>query len=112
MEGFVARLRAWLFGSVPAHGGRARALATRLITQIAHGGLRTLTTDELMELVDFLLTNQPLRRPLRGNTRFLQSIAASYHKKRSLTPKQQQAVYNILERAYPHNLAAELKRFS
>lgn len=107
----IARLREWLFGSVPPHGGGARRLGTALIEKITFGKLRELSQNELMTLVDFLLTNSQLRRPLRGNTRFLESVASQYHRKRALTSKQLQAVYNILERAYPHNLAAELKRF-
>jgi hypothetical protein len=108
----LERLRTWLFGNIPAHGGQARRLGTALIHQIAHGGLRTLKEEELMQMVDYLLTTPQLRYPLRGNTRFLESVAAQYHRKHELSPKQLQAVYNILERAYPHNLAAELKRFS
>lgn len=65
---------------------------------------------DLMELVDFVLTTPQLRCPLRGNTRFLDSVAAQYHRKLQLSPKQRQATYNVLERAYPHNVAAELKR--
>lgn len=106
------RLRRWLFGSIPAGTGRARSVGTTLIHQIAHGGLRALSDEELMELIDYLLTTPQLRRPLRGNTRFLGSVAAQYHRKRQLTSRQRQAIYNILERAYPHNLAAELRRFT
>lgn len=108
----LAQLRAWLFGSVPSHGGHARRMGTALIHQIAHGGLRTLSEEQLMQMVDYLLTTPPLRQPLRGNTRFLESVASQYHRKQQLSAKQLQAIYNILERAYPHNLAAELQRFS
>jgi len=107
----VSSIREFLFGYQPRHGGQARKVGTALIHQIAHGGLRDLDVDRLMELVDFLLTTPQLRRPLRGNTRFLGSVAARYHRNRQLTQRQIQAIYNILERAYPHNLAAELRRF-
>ena len=75
-------------------------------------GLGSLGTAELVELTEFLLTNRPLRRALRGNTRFLESVCAQYRRKGRLSGKQRTGVLNILERAYPHNLAAELQRFS
>jgi len=106
------RMRTWLFGRVPSGTGQARRIGTALLHQIAHGGVRELSEPDLMELVDYLLTTASLRSPLRGNTRFLSSVAAQYHKKRALSPKQRQAIYNILERAYPHNLAVELRRFT
>jgi hypothetical protein len=106
------RLRKLLFGSVPQHGQVARRVGTRLIDRIAHGELRTLEDAELMELVDYLLTRSQLRTPLRGNTRFLESVAAQFHRKRAISARQRQGILNILERAYPHNLAAELRRFS
>jgi hypothetical protein len=112
MDGLIARLRVWLFGNVPAHGGKARRIGTALISQIAHGGLRALNEQQLIELVNYLLTSPPLRKPLRGNTRFLQSVSAQYSKKGSMSDKQRQAIYNILEKAYPHNLAAELRHFA
>lgn len=107
----LSRLRVWLFGTVPGHGGHARRIGTQLITQIAHGGLRPLSSEELVELVEFLLTNSALRRPLRGNTRFLQSVTNYFRRRGKLTPAQRTGVLNILEKAYPHNLAAELHRF-
>jgi hypothetical protein len=105
------QLRRWLFGGGSTRAGRARRIGTSLIRRIAHGELRQLEEAQLMELVDFILTTPQLRYPLRGNTRFLDSVAAQYHRKRQLSARQLQAVFNILERAYPHNLAAELKRF-
>ena len=106
------RVRVWLFGTTPPHGGQARRIGVGLIGQITHGGLHSLSDPALMELVDYLLTTSQLRTPLRGNTRFLESVAAQYHRKQTISAKQRQAIHNILERAYPHNLAAELKRFS
>ena len=106
------RLRLWLFGYTPPHGGGARRIGTALIDRIAHGHLQELTDDDLMLLVEYLITNRPLRTPLRGNTRFLDSVAAQYHRKGQISAKQRQAILNILERAYPHNLAAELRRFT
>ena len=108
----LTRLRAWLFGREPEGAGTARQVGTRLIHQISHGGLRDLGDSELMDLVDYLLTTPQLRYPLRGSTRFLQSVAAQYHRNRSISPKQRQGILNVLEQAYPHNLAAELKRFN
>ena len=108
----LERLRRLLFGSVPRHGGGARRMGTRLIDRIAHGELRALEDAELMELVDYLLTRPQLRTPLRGNTRFLESVAAQFHRKETISIRQRQGILNILERAYPHNLAAELQRFS
>lgn len=112
MDSLIARLRVWLFGSVPAHGGKARSIGTALIHQIAHGGLRTLNDQQLVELVNYLLTSPPLRKPLRGNTRFLQSVSARHSKNGSISDKQRQAIYNVLERAYPHNLAYVLRHGS
>jgi hypothetical protein len=106
------RWRTWLFGSTEVTRASIRQFGARLIEKIAMGGLQTLSDDELMAVVDRLLTSRSLRVPLRGNVRFLGSVAAQYHRKRTLTPKQRQAILNILERAYPHNLAAELKTFS
>jgi hypothetical protein len=106
------RLRRLLFGSISHSGRGARRVGTKLIDQIAHGELRTLDDSELMELVDYLLTRPQLRAPLRGNTRFLDSVAAQFHRKGCISSRQRQGVLNILERAYPHNLAAELRHFS
>jgi len=108
----VDRLRSWLFGATPYHGGEARRIGTSLIEKLVHGQLQQLDDDELLRLVDFLLTTSQLRVPLRGNSRFLESVSARYHRRRQLSSKQRQAIYNILERAYPHNLAAELRRFT
>ena len=108
----LSDIKDWLFGTVPHHGGRARGIGTALIDRIVNGGLRGLDSDQLMQLVNFLLTTPQLRRPLRGNARFLQSVSASYSKKNVLSAAQRQAILNILERAYPHNLAAELNRFA
>lgn len=107
----LSRIKEWLFGTVPHHGGHARGVGTALIDRIANGGLRNLDESQLMDLVNFLLTTPQLRRPLRGNARFLQSVSSGYSRKRSISPAQRQAIYNILEKAYPHNLAAELGRF-
>lgn len=108
-----ARLQRWLFGSGAArNSGSARRIGTALIHQIAHGGIRQLSDEELMELVDYLLTTPQLRKPLHGNSRFMNSVASQYHRKRKLSARQRQAIYNILEKAYPHNLAVELRHFA
>lgn len=110
MNAFVVRIREWLFGPIPVGRSSSRLIATSLIQQIAHGGLRSLSDERLMALVDLLLDNPGLRTALRGNARFLESVSRQYGKKRQISARQRQALYNILERAYPHNLAAELSR--
>ena len=112
MAAFLERIRTWLLGTVPHHGGAARRVGTALLAQLSTGGLRSLDTPALMELVNYLLTSPPLRRPLHGNTRFLQSVSAQYSKKGTISDKQRQAIYNVLERAYPHNLAYVLRHGS
>lgn len=107
----VVRVREWLFGPVPTGHSSSKLIATSLIQQIAHGGIRSLSDDRLMAVVDLLLGDVGLRTALRGNARFLESVSAQYQKKQRISSKQRQALYNILERAYPHNLAAELSRF-
>lgn len=109
MTGTILRIREWLFGPVRAGSGSPRLMATSLIQQIAHGGVRNLTDDHLMALVDLVLSHQGLRRGLRGNARFLESVSRQHARKGEISPRQRQAIHNILERAYPHNLAAELR---
>ena len=110
--GLFGRLRTWLFGSTPRHGGAARRIGVALIRQIAEGGVHALDDDDLMSLTGFIATTRELRIPLRGNRRFIDSVTVQYLRKRKISPAQRQAVLNILERAYPHNLAAELRRFA
>src|SRR5689334_10373237 len=109
MRALVDRLKVWLFGAVPHHGGAARRVGTALLGQLSAGGIRSLDTPALMELVNYILTSAPLRKPLHGNTRFLQSVSAQYSKKGTISDKQRHAIYNVLERAYPHNLAYVLR---
>lgn len=111
-QGLWEGLRRFLFGATPRHGGEARVLAWRLVKTIEENGLLRLSDEELMDVVDHCLTIKQLRVPLRGNVRFLGSVAAQFHKRRSLSPKQRQGVLNVLQRAYPHNLVAELSRFT
>ena len=105
------RIRAVLFGTIPSRGVTPRAFGASLLNKLADGenGLRNLTDDELMEVVQYLLTNRSLRRPLQGSEPFLTSVASHYRKRRDITPKQRIGIFNVLERAYPHNLAAELR---
>jgi hypothetical protein len=109
---WIRTLRVALFGTETRSGGSARKAGTRLVEAITTGGVRQLPDDLLMSLVDELLTIPQLRRPLRGNTRFLGSVAAQFHRKRALSPRQREGVLNVLERAYPHNLVAELTRWT
>ena len=89
-------------------GTGVRADAPRLVDRIVSGGLRQLSDDELVQVVSTLLNQPTYRAALRGNARFLESVATSYAKKRAISMRQREAVYNILERAYPHNLIVEL----
>ncbi len=103
------RLRVWLFGSRSARPVTTRSTATALIDQIAHGGARSLPDSQLMQLVDLLVTQPGLRRGLRGNTRFLENVRAQFVKKQVISARQRQGLLNVIEKAYPHNLAAELR---
>jgi hypothetical protein len=91
-------------------GTGVRADAPRLVDRIVNGGLRQLSDAELMQVVVTLLNTPTYRTALRGNARFLESVSTSYAKKRSISMRQREALYNILERAYPHNLIVELLR--
>jgi hypothetical protein len=108
----IGAVRDRLFGTKPRHGGEARRDVWRLLQAIDREGLRTLQDGDLMALVDQLLTIPQLRRPLRGNVRFLGSVARSYHRKGTITPRQRTGIENVLQRAYPHNVVAELLRWS
>ena len=104
----LRRLRAWWNGNLGTTVAPEREQATTLIRKLAHGELRRLSDPELVDLAGVLLSTPHLREPLRGNARFLESVAAQYARKRTLSVKQRFALYNILERAYPHNLAVHL----
>jgi len=110
MKNLTVRVREWLFGPIPTRHSSSKLVATSLIQQIAHGGVRSLSDEGLLALVEMILQAPGLRIALRGNVRFLESVSAQYGKKSTISAKQRQALYNILERAYPHNLAAELGR--
>ena len=103
------RLREVFFGSASVRGVTGKSAATTLIDQIVHGGLRSLSDQRLMSLVDLLLGTPNMRIPLRGNTRFLDSVSHQWAKKATISPRQRNGILNILEKAYPHNLAAELR---
>ncbi len=106
----LRRLREMLFGSRVSHGGTARSFGKGMLQELETQGLCSLSDEDLISLVEYLLTHKELRRPLRGNARFLQSVAAQYRRRGNVTAKQRQGVLNVLERAYPHSLAAELMR--
>jgi hypothetical protein len=112
MRATILSIREWLFGPVRASTTSPRMMATSLIQQIAHGGIRPLSDEHLMALVDMVLDDSGLRRGLRGNVRFLESVSQQYARKRQVSARQRQALYNVLERAYPHNLAAELRNIA
>lgn len=108
MSGFIGALRQWLYDR-SAIAPSARRDAVELIGKSSSGQLRRLADEELAALVGTLLASREYRTALRGNVRFLDSVSKQYAKKRSFSLKQRYALYNILERAYPHNLAAELR---
>jgi len=103
------RIRQWLFGSKSVRPATTKATATALIDRIAHGGLRGLSDQDLMDVVELLLANFGLRTGLRGNVRFLDSVLRQWGRKGTISPRQRQGILNVLERAYPHNLAAVLR---
>lgn len=109
----VERIRVWLFGSkgssLPPAPGGSRGIATGLIHRIAHGGLRGITDAELMEVVDAILNDPGLYSGLYGNARFLGSVSRHWFRKGAISARQRQGILNVLERAYPHNLAARLQ---
>jgi len=101
----------FLFGSAAVRGQGARGFGVTLLNRLLEddNALRELSDVELVSLVEYLLTNRSLRRPLQGNVRFLQSVTVQFRRKGSMSLKQRGGVLNILERAYPHNLAHELR---
>jgi hypothetical protein len=110
----IDRVRAWIFGRSATESPREQNVARHpvdLVRHLSDGGLRRLSDDELAQLLTLLLGDPAYRAPLRGNTKFLESVDRQYRRKRSLTYKQRQAIYNVLERAYPHNLVVERGRF-
>ena len=110
MSGLFAVLRGWLY-SKPVDRATPRRDAVELIGKLSSGELRRLSDEDLNGLIVTLVSTPGHRTALRGNVRFLESVAKGYEKRGSFTFKQRYALYNILERAYPHNLAAELRRF-
>lgn len=112
MRSACVRLKEWLFGRIPSRTVTPRKVGATLLKKLSEDGdgIRALTDSELMDLVTYLLTNRSLRRPLYGSTDFMSSVAAQYRKKGRISAKQRKGVLNVLERAYPHNLAAELRR--
>ena len=103
------KLREVFFGSASVRGVTGKAAATTLIDQIVHGGLKSLPDEQLMALVGLLVTTPGMRTPLRGSVRFMDSVMRQWQKKRAISARQRQGILNILEKAYPHNLAAELR---
>jgi hypothetical protein len=107
-------LRTWS-RSPAAEPKRSAANAARnpidLVRHLADGGLRRLSDDDLARLVAFLVSDPTYRTPLRGNAKFCESVTRQYERKRTLSYKQRQAIYNILERAYPHNLVVDAGRY-
>ena len=104
MADILSFLRRFLFGDRPG----TRAGGVSLIGATTMGQLREVSDAELMLLVYRILGEPTYRTALRGNVRFMESVGRRYHGKRTITPKQRDAVIRILERAYPHNLAAIL----
>lgn len=106
----LARLRQWLFNARPTVQREQRRDVTKLLQQLVEGQVRRVSDDDLIALVEELGADPRYKVALRGNTRFLRSVATHFARKRRLTMKQRYAVYNILERAFPRNLPADLLR--
>lgn len=108
----LRRLKEALFGTMPGRTVGARRFGAEFLKRLTDGGIgvRELSDDDLMELVQYLLTNRSLRRPLQGNERFLSSVEGQYRKKGSISERQRTGILNVIERSYPHNLAAELRK--
>jgi hypothetical protein len=107
----LRRLRELLFGHTPMNHGTVRRRGAELLTAISDGDLERLRPDQLVDLTEVILTIGPLRKPLHGNTRFLQSVCSQYRKKGVLSPRQRRGMLNILQKAYPHNLAVDLRPY-
>jgi hypothetical protein len=97
-------LRRFLFGAPVG----ARAAAVPLLGTTIQGELHATNDVELMLVVFRILGDPSFRAALRGNVRFMESVGRQYDKRGTITPRQRTAVIRILERAYPHNLAAIL----
>lgn len=110
MTGAMRRVLLRLFGSLAPPDPAGRRDATTLLRQLAEGQVRRLPDEDLVALIDELASDSRYKIALRGNTRFLGSVAKHYAKRRQITVKQRYAVYNILERAFPHNLPSDLLR--
>jgi hypothetical protein len=112
---FLDRIRAWIGGRPTPHNEHASTKTARdpitLVKHLADGGLRRLSDAELAQLLGVLLGDPGYRVPLRGNAKFLESVERQYRRNGLLSYKQRQAIYNVLERAYPHNLVVERGRF-
>lgn len=107
MFGFLRRL----FGKQqPSHRGVQVRDTTKVVQMVLDGGLRRLSDAELDAFVGALLRDARARAAMQGNRRFLESVHARFARKPTLTAKQRRALYNILERAMPHNLVAGLLR--
>ena len=105
------RWREFLFGSASVRGRDARGFGVGLLKKLREdsSGLPDLRDEDLISLVEYLLTNGTLRRPLQGNVRFLQSVAVRFRRRNTLSLKQREGILKILLKAYPHNLAHELR---
>lgn len=104
MRSLLQRLLNGLFGRRASVVTRTRRDIAALLKQLREGQVRRLKDEELIALVEELSHDPQYGSALRGNTRFLASVAARYAKRGAITIKQRYAVYNILERAFPHNL--------
>ncbi len=107
---WLGELRTWLFGAPAPATPAARVDATALLEKLLHGSLRELGDPDLMQLVGAILDSPALQEGLRGNRRFMMSVHGRWQRLGRLSPKQRSAIFNILERAYPHNLAATMLR--
>lgn len=107
----IGRLLARLFRN-RAKDARAESVAsvTEIVQRFLNGDLRRLSDRELAVLLEHLLGEPAIKKSLRGNARFMGSLALSYRRNGRLSLKQRQGLYNVLERALPHNLVAGLLR--
>lgn len=83
---------------------------TEVVKRFLNGDLRRMSDNELGLLLEHLLRDPAINRSLHGNARFIESVARGYRRHGRLSLKQRQALYNVLERALPHNVIAGLLR--
>lgn len=107
----IKRLLQKLFGT-PAPDPRTQSVlsVTAVVTRFLNGEVRRLSDPELSLLLEHLLQDPAISRSLHGNARFIGSVVKGFRRHGRLTMKQRTGIYNVLERALPHNIVAGLLR--